>query len=70
MPRHSERMGCGEERILRTVVARESVFLDCCTRVLSRSAGCRRIDDASPEARPAKKWEVVLDAIAVSGECL
>jgi hypothetical protein len=29
---------------------------DCCTRVLTRSAGCRRTAERTPELRPAKKW--------------
>jgi hypothetical protein len=29
---------------------------------LSRSAGCSRIDEVRPEARPARKWKVVLEA--------
>jgi hypothetical protein len=36
----------------------ERVFeCDCCTRVLTRSAGWRRTAERTPELRPAKKWK-------------
>lgn len=48
------------------VADRDAVRLDCCcTRVLSRSAGWRRMEEVRPEARPARKWNVVLDAVFV-----
>lgn len=63
VPRHKLRIGCGEERIVRIVVSNVAVRLDCCwTRVLSRSAGWRRMEEVRPDARPAAKWNGVLDA--------
>lgn len=63
VPRHRLRMGFGEERIVRIVATRDAVRLDCCwTRVLSRSAGWRRMEEVRPDARPAAKWKGVLDA--------
>jgi hypothetical protein len=43
-------------------VGRREAPWDCCTRVLRRSAGWRRIDEVRPEQRPAAKWNGVLDA--------
>lgn len=31
----------------------------CCTRVLSRSIGCRSTAESTPEPRPAAKWKAV-----------
>lgn len=63
VPRHNERIGFGEEMMARTVAESEAVRVDCWTRVLSRSAGWRRIEEVRPEASPARKWNVVLDAV-------
>lgn len=63
VPRHRLRIGFGEERIVRIVASKDAVRLDCCcTRVLRRSAGCRRMDEVRPDARPAAKWKGILDA--------
>jgi hypothetical protein len=52
----------GEDRIVLTVERREAWWCDCWTRVLRRSAGCRRIEVVRPERSPAPKWKVVLEA--------
>jgi hypothetical protein len=57
VPRHSELMGCGPERMERRTGRRE-VLRDCCTRVLRRSAGCKRTAEDTPLPRPARKWKV------------
>lgn len=57
VPRHRFAIGFGEASIERRMGKSED-DRDCCTRVLSRSAGCRRIDVVSPEASPATKWKV------------
>lgn len=36
------------------------VVLDCCTRVFSRSNGCSRTDDVSPEMNPDAKCDFVV----------
>lgn len=63
MPRHRLRIGCGDERMERRVGRREAVSRDCWTRVLRRSAGCRRTEEVRPERRPATKWKVVFEAM-------
>lgn len=62
VPRHSPRIGCGDERIVLRVGKRAAVCWDCWTRVLSRSAGWRRMEEVRPEQRPAAKWKGVLEA--------
>ena len=62
VPRHRLRMGWGEERMVLRVGRRAAVCWDCWTRVLRRSAGCRRMEEVRPEQSPAAKWKVVLDA--------
>jgi hypothetical protein len=57
VPRHSDVMGFGPERILRSVPLRVEKR-DCWTRVLRRSAGWRRTALETPLARPARKWNV------------
>ena len=57
VPRHSEVIGCGPARIERRT-GRSEVLPACCTRVLRRSAGCRRTAEETPLARPATKWNV------------
>lgn len=54
VPRHSEVIGCGELRMERRTGRREEER-DCWTRVLSRSAGCRRTAEETPEVKPARK---------------
>jgi hypothetical protein len=39
--------------------ARSEVAWDCCTRVLSRSAGWSKVAVRAPETRPAVKWKAV-----------
>lgn len=57
VPRHKDAIGLGPARIERRVS--ERVWApDCCTRVLRRSAGCRRTAEDTPEQRPATKWKV------------
>lgn len=58
VPRQKERMEGEEWEISRMVVRRE-LEPDCCTRVLRRSAGCRRTAERRPEPRPATKWNAV-----------
>lgn len=67
VPRHNPRMGFEEERMALRVGRRAAVWWDCWTRVLSRSAGCRRIEEVRPEQRPAAKWKVDFDAIPGMG---
>jgi hypothetical protein len=62
VPRQRLRMGCGDARIPRMVVESEAVCVDCCTRVFRRSAGCKRMEEVRPDARPARKWNVVFEA--------
>lgn len=62
VPRHSPRIGLGEFRIALRVGIRAAVCWDCWTRVLSRSAGWRRMDEVRPEQRPARKWNGVFEA--------
>lgn len=62
VPRHNERMGCGEERMFLRVGRRVAPCPDCWTRVLRRSAGWRRMDEVRPEQSPAAKWKTVFDA--------
>jgi hypothetical protein len=47
----------------RIVVDKEAVCFDCWTRVFRRSAGWSRIEEVRPEASPARKWNVVLEAV-------
>jgi hypothetical protein len=37
------------------MVASSVLDRDCCTRVLTRSAGCKRTAERTPELSPAKK---------------
>lgn len=55
VPLQNCRIGCGPLAIAFTV-ASKVVECACCTRVLRRSAGCRRTAERMPELRPAKKW--------------
>lgn len=57
VPRQRLGTGCGEANIER-MTGKSEDDRDCCTRVFSKSAGCRRIDVQSPEASPATKWKV------------
>ena len=63
MPRHKPRTGWGEDRIDFKVVTREADCWDCWTLVLRRSAGWRRMELVSPDDRPARKWNIVFDAV-------
>ena len=54
VPRQSFATGFGDASIERRTGNREE-DRDCCTRVLSKSAGWRRTALDMPEARPAKK---------------
>lgn len=66
VPRHSARIGLEEDRMVLIVGRRAAVWCDCWTRVLRRSAGWSRIEEVRPEQRPAAKWRVDFDAIAIS----
>ena len=55
VPRQNCFKGCGPREISRMTVRKE-LDPDCWTRVLRRSAGCRRTADRIPEVRPAAKW--------------
>ncbi len=57
VPRHRDVMGCGRERMERRTGSSDEER-DCWTRVLSKSAGCRRTAEETPDARPARKWKV------------
>lgn len=61
VPRHNPRIGFGEEMIA-FKVGRMAAPWDCWTRVLSRSAGWRRMEEVRPEQRPAAKWKGVFEA--------
>lgn len=63
-------MGCGVEMIC-CRLDHADVERDCWTRVLSKSAGCRRMDEVKPDAKPASKWKVVLGfrGGGASGSC-
>jgi hypothetical protein len=54
-PRQNDRMRLGELEISR-IAASKDVWPDCCTRVLRRSAGCRRAAVKTPDPKPARKW--------------
>lgn len=54
-PRQNDRIGLGEFEISR-MAASKDVLPDCCTRVLRRSAGCKRAAERTPDPRPAIKW--------------
>ena len=58
VPRHRPRKpaASGPERMARTV-GRRVVERDCWRRVLSRSAGWRRVAERTPVERPARKWK-------------
>ena len=58
VPRHSERIGDGPERIARRVRDKEDAG-DCWTRVFKRSAGWRRKAVVMPLLSPAAKWNAV-----------
>ena len=62
VPRHRPRTGWEEERMDFSVERSETVWWDCWTRVLRRSAGCSRMEEARPEDRPARKWNGAFDA--------
>src|SRR2546429_8706527 len=53
-PRQRPARGFGEASMERTTAESED-DRDCCTRVLSKSAGCKRIEGQSPEVSPATK---------------
>src|SRR5690242_1407415 len=55
VPRQNWRIGFGPLAMER-IVPRRVLDRDCCTRVLSKSAGWRRTAERIPELRPAKKW--------------
>lgn len=57
VPRQRLAAGLGAASIPRRT-GRSEEDRDCCTRVLSRSAGWRRIALETPEVRPARKWKV------------
>jgi len=57
VPRQRLVMGLGPLRMERRTGKREE-DRDCCTRVLRRSAGWRRMALETPEVRPARKWKV------------
>lgn len=54
VPLQNWRMGLGPFAIDR-IVLRSVLERDCCTLVLSRSAGCKRTAERTPELKPAKK---------------
>lgn len=62
VPRHNARTGLDDDRMVLIVGRSAAVWWDCWTRVLSRSAGCSRMEDVRPEQRPAAKWTVDFDA--------
>jgi hypothetical protein len=64
VPRHSPRIGFGEETIA-FKVGRRAAPWDCWTRVLRRSAGWRRMEEVRPEQRPAAKWKCVFEAAEI-----
>jgi hypothetical protein len=74
VPRQSWRIGLGPSRIPLKACRREVDWF-CCTRVLSRSAGCKRKALATPDPRPATKWKpcgesdqlVALSVLAIHG---
>ena len=57
VPRQRLATGCGPARMERRTGSREEER-DCWTRVLSRSAGWRRMEVVRPDASPATKWKV------------
>ena len=57
VPRHSCLIGLGPAAIA-LMDPMSECDPDCCTRVLSRSTGWRRIAELKPEARPASRWKV------------
>jgi hypothetical protein len=54
VPRQNWPMGLGPLAMVRMVPS-SVLERDCCTRVLRRSAGCRRTAETTPELKPAKK---------------
>ena len=62
-PRHSERTGRGPLRMFRKAWVRVETW-DCCTRVFSKSAGCRRKALAAPDPRPATRWKAALNSVS------
>lgn len=65
VPRQNPRIAFGPAKISRKEALRE-VEPDCCTRVLSKSAGWRRTADRTPEPNPAVKWKAVSDSVFAS----
>lgn len=66
VPRQKERIELGEFEISRIVDSNE-LEPDCCTRVLSRSTGWRRIAERTPDPRPAIKWNAVMKVSCCKG---
>jgi hypothetical protein len=65
VPRQNWRIGCGLAASS-LIVARSVVARDCWTRVLRRSAGCRRTADKRPDPKPAAKWTLSDDQLVNS----
>lgn len=58
VPRQNCRIGFGPFA-MDWIVAKSVFDLDCWTLVFSRSAGCKRTAEMTPELSPAKKWTVL-----------
>lgn len=60
VPRQNDRIPLGEFESSRMTTSKD-VWPDCCTRVLRRSAGCRRAAERTPDPRPAMKWNAMVE---------
>jgi len=68
VPRHSDCIGEGPASMFLSATDSDELE-DCWTRVLRRSAGCRRKALVTPEPRPAAKWNATSQVSVAESEC-